>query len=372
MRRYIGIFSVSLLGIVTLLLTSRLEEVARFITIGASGGRILLFILYQIPYILQIALPISAFIAGYSVSSRMSQTGELTACRASGASLLTVFNPILLLSTILSLVTFLFIFDLAAKSHLAAKILEYDVRAEEPLALLQSGQFLNNHSIALELTGSLKTGSKANDMIICLAPKGQDRLTLALFVEAEAEEGALKGETLSLFTTTEPKSKDSLSTSCIESAKRKTTPTTYIHELTQNKQWKVHADHLPLSTVMAIKSQFQEEVASAHYKGHSAKNMTKQLSRFQSEPWRRVSLSCAVLTLTFVGIIFGVYINRSKGRFHFAKALLPFFFFMAMYLMGKNLDEIAPLAIACYLIPHIVLTLYGLKQKQLIEEGRSI
>ncbi len=375
-RRYIAFFCLATGTIVILLLTSRLEEVARFIAVGASVGKILLFISYQIPYILQIALPIGGFIAGYALSSRMSQAGEITALRSIGKSITEIFRPILAASCFLSFLTFLLLFDFAAKSHLATKKLEYDVRAEEPLALLQSGHFLDEHSIALELSGSLKTGSHAKNVVICMMPKGQDRLTLALFSDAETEEGIFIGETLSIFSTTSaPSSKKNAiahtDTVCVENAVRKKTPTHYVHEMTQKKKWNVGADHLPMSTVLAMRKDLSQKLEIEHYQGKVPKNLLKKYGRFTSEPWRRISLSLAITTLTWIGLLFGISIQRTKSPFQLGFALIPFFAFMALYLMGKNIDEVPLAAIFSFILSHILLFGIAKVKKNRIEQGIS-
>ncbi len=370
-KRYLAFFTLATLAIVVILLTSTLEDVAYFIAVGASFGKILLFLFYKIPYILQIAFPIGGFISGYAIASRMSQAGEITAMRSLGRSITQILTPFLAISGILSLITFLFLFDFAAKSHLATKKLEYDVRSGEPLALLQSGQFLNDHSITLELSGSLKTGQSAKNVLICMMPKGQERLTLALLVNANTNESIFTGETLTLFSTTLSKNAkgENNNTICIENAARKQTPTHYLHELTQKKKWKVGADHLSMESVLAVKNEMAQDIEIEKYQGKLSKNTVKKYGRFTSEPWRRGSLSLAIMTLTYVGAIFGISIQRARNPYQSGYALLPFFIFIGLYLMGKNIDEVPIIAILCFAISHIILLIMAKMKKTCIEQG---
>ncbi|MGR3952113.1 MAG: LptF/LptG family permease [Chlamydia sp.] len=372
-RRYLTLFTLATGSIILLLLASRLEDIAKFVAIGASPLKVFLFTLYQIPYILQIALPIGGFIAGYTLSLRMSQSGEITMLRSVGRSILNIFAPILITSSFTALLTFLFLFDLAVKSHFAAKKLEYDVQAHEPLALLQSGHFLSNHSIALELSGSLKTGAQAKNVLICLMPKDQGRLTLITFAKAQAETGAFTGEALTIFSTTPPKKSSSRhpETLCIENALRKMTPTNYIHEMTQKKNWHVGADHLQMSTVIAVQKDLGKKIALEKQIGKPSKVLLKRYGRFTSEPWRRISLSLAILTLTYVGLLFGITIQRIRHPFQIALAFIPFFLFIALYLMGKNIDEIPSIAIPSFIAPHIILLCIGYIKKNRVERGVS-
>ena len=151
---------ICLFGIVALLLTTKLEEMARFVALGASASKIGLFVLYQIPYLLQIALPISSLVAGFTTLFQMSINGEVTAARATGYSISSIVTPISCCSLLLSLVMMWAVFDLSAKCHLAAKELGYDVREEEPLSFVQCSRFLADHGASLELMGSLRSGAK--------------------------------------------------------------------------------------------------------------------------------------------------------------------------------------------------------------------
>lgn len=372
-KRYLSFFSMATGTLVALLITSRLEEIARFVALGASSLKIFLFILLQIPYILQLALPIGAFIAAYSLSSRMSQTGELTSCRSFGKSIIEIYRPVFVFSGLIALLTFLFLFDISAKSHLATKKLEYDVQAEEPLALLQSGHFLDAHSIALELSGSFKTGSTAHNVLLCLMPKGQERLTLLFFRKTTTEEGSLTGDSLTIFSSsasTDPKHPHA-TTMYVENAGQKKTPIHYLHEMTQTKKWKVGPDHMPMSSIIAMQRELYDELQVEKYEEDVSKNLIKRYGRFVSEPWRRISLSLGILTLTYAGVLFGIFIQRTKKTYRLAIALIPFFVFMGLYLMGKNIDEMPYIAIGCFLISHILVYILASIKKKHIEEGTS-
>ena len=62
----------------------RFKDIARFAALSADGVKTGLFVLYQFPHILPIAIPISALIASFLLFQRLSKTYELTALRASG------------------------------------------------------------------------------------------------------------------------------------------------------------------------------------------------------------------------------------------------------------------------------------------------
>src|SRR5688500_9040606 len=91
---------------IAILLTMRLDEIAHFAALGAPFPYIILYTLYQIPYILPIAIPLSCLIASLIFIQRLSNTHELTALRASGFALRDLLAPILLTAAFLSLCNF--------------------------------------------------------------------------------------------------------------------------------------------------------------------------------------------------------------------------------------------------------------------------
>lgn len=370
-RLYCRSLALCLFGIVLLLLSTKLEEIARFVALGASLSRICLFVVYQIPYTLQIALPLASLVAGYSVLASMSSSGELTALRSSGCSLASVLSPLAFFSFLLSIVVLWGVFDLSASSHLATKKLEFDVRKEEPLAVLQNSRFLAEHGVALELTGSLQTGESSKNVILCFSSPGSSRLSLMLFKEATPSQHHLHGSAMTALSSRAPENPDQLFGSLVvENATSMVTPTDFAHEITKKKKWKPTADHFPLSVVRAKQREIQQRLCVAVYKGTKTKRYQKLLSKYSSEPFRRLSLSLAIFTLCIAGATCGA--RTARGSRQLWQALGPFIafsLFIFSYLAGKNLDEVAWLAIAFYVCPHPILWLFSKMLRSRLEVG---
>jgi lipopolysaccharide export system permease protein len=370
-KEYCQALGICLFGIVALLLTSKLDEVARFITLGASTGKICLFILYQIPYTLQIALPLASLVAGFATMSTMSSNGELTAARSSGYSLSAILAPLSSLSLLISILMMWGIFNLSARSHNAAKELEYDVRDEEPLAFVQSGRFLADHGVALELNGSLCSGESAKNILMCLTPPGADRLSLIILKASKSEPTALLGKTLTVVSSKAPENAEQkFGSLLVENADAKRTPTDFVHEFAKKKHWRPGPDQFSLSVVRAKQRVMQRQVAARAYRGHPSKKLNKQLQEMISEPYRRLSLSLGVFTLCLAGAVTGIRTSRTPRRFwHIIAPLLAFGLFITSFLAGKNLDDVAPLAICFYLLPHFALWKFSSTLKNRLEHG---
>ena len=370
---YIHYLLVSLFGILAIILSTKLEEVAKFIALGASTSRILLFILYLIPYTLQLAIPLSSAIAAYVVFYQMQQSGELTAARSCGYSLKLILYPISIISILLGILTMWGIFDLSAKSRLAAKKLEFDVRNEEPLAFIQTSRFLSNHGVAAELQGSLKAGERVSDLLICFASPTTNRLNLLLLKRGFTEKNALIGNNMSIISSKAPESSDQhVGTLIIENADKKKTPTNFIHELSAKHKWKVDAEQFPLNVVLATKHELSEDITSSKYQGISARKSEKIIGKFTSEPFRRISLSLAIFTLCSFTAVCGM--RHNKRKVEFINKLLPLFgflFFILCYLGGKNCNTHALAAVLLYLLPHPILLFAAKKMQTSLEYGHA-
>lgn len=370
-RAYLYYLSVSLFGIVAIILSTKLEEIARFIALGASVSKITLFVLCLIPYTLQLALPFASTIAAYTVFHQMSRSGELTAARSCGYPLASIFNPVATISLFLCITMIWGIFDLSAKSHLAAKKLEFDVRDEEPLAFLQNSRFLMQHGVAAELEGSFKTGEQVRDVLVCFPSPTNQRLTLLILKKGMAQRKALIGNFMCIISSKSPAGLNRPTCSLlVENADEKKTPTDFIHELSAKNKWKPTAEQFPLSVVRATKQELGKELTAAQYTGHSAKKFSKILGKFTTEPFRRLSLSLAVYTLCIFSAVCGVRSYRKSGTSVATLGpIIGFGFFIMCFLAAKNCSNIPLIAISLYLLPHPILWYVSKKAQISLEYG---
>jgi len=82
---------------------------------GLGSGQITLLFGYTLPWVLSFTLPVAALFAGTIVYGRFSQDNELTACRASGISTITLLKPALVLGAIVTLISIVLVNFVAPK-----------------------------------------------------------------------------------------------------------------------------------------------------------------------------------------------------------------------------------------------------------------
>jgi len=178
--QYFNVLILCTLSFIVILLTTRLEDIVRFATLGANGLAIFWFALYQIPYILPLALPISCLISAILLVQRLSSTYEITALRSSGISLFNVILPLLMAAAPLSIVNFYIVSEMATDSHLKTGLIKSELRSVNPLLLLQNKHLMRMKGIYFDILGTSKMGDSASDCILAMPNKSNNRLNLML------------------------------------------------------------------------------------------------------------------------------------------------------------------------------------------------
>ena len=133
LRNYFQVFFLCVSAFISVLLVLRFQEIARFITSEASFAKVVLFSLYQIPYILPIAIPISCLISSLLLFQKLSHYQEITALRTIGLSLQKIVIPILASGFLLVLFNAMIAFELAPICRSKARMLIYETVTSNPL-----------------------------------------------------------------------------------------------------------------------------------------------------------------------------------------------------------------------------------------------
>lgn len=353
----------SLLGFLILLLSTRLEEAAKLVSLGTSFSSVLLYIIYQIPYVLQIALPISTLIGALYLFQRLSANNELTAARASGISLFELMAPLMLFSILIAAMSFELFFDLSAKAHLEAKKLEYSVREMQPLAVLQNSRMLESRGVKLDMKGSLVPDKHASDFMIAMNTGVSGQATLILIKEVASDNNTLFGQNTTVITT---KDNDLILENTQENA-------TSLHEVAlqanKHRMWKAGNDLLSLPLLLAKKSDLMQKAELKLAKDKVPKGVYRKMRKVDAEIIRRFSLALSIITFTLAGASFGCFVGRMHRRRRFVYVVALTGFFLVCYLAAKGLEEKPLTAIILYLSPHVVLILASIRRLLNIQNG---
>jgi len=356
---------------IAVLLTTRLQEIADFAAIGAQGQFVFWFTLYQIPYILPLAIPISCLISAILLVSRLSTTYELTALRASGMTLKNMMTPILLAAACVSLFNFYVASELATSSHLKSRVLEQELRSINPLLLLENRQLIKYKGIYVNSLGPTRVGESASDLVIALANKKNNRISLMFAKNIRLESLNLIGDKVTLVNSLGVNERDLPDHLFIENMNNITTSSKdFLQMLKGNGEARIKTDYLKLSLLLLRSEEDLKGLNKTDPKDLELVSFyQKRIVRNFTEILRRIDLGVAPLTFTLMGIAFGITISRRSSHRGILWVLCLSTLFMFSYFAGKGMDHRLLPSALLFLGPHLLIVAASLRTLNKVSKG---
>lgn len=358
LKLFLKITFASLVAFVAILLTMQLDEIAHFAALGAPALYLLFFTLHQIPYILPIALPLSCLIASYLLVQRLSASNEMTTLRASGFSLLNILTPILFAAAFLSIANFWIVSELATQSHLQTNLLKNELRSVNPLLLLNNKHIMRLKGFYFTALGDLHNGESASDVVFAIPNKHQQRIHLFIAKKLKATPSIFAGEGVTLITSAPAREEPDFDQLLIENMRVCKTQVHDFSKFLQKKVWTVHDDYLKLPLLLSrIKEQNAKMEGFNDLEGpfQDLKSLNMQINRSYSEIVKRLSISLAVFSFTFMGSCFGLSISRRRKYYPLFMAVGLTTLYLISFFVAKGLDHRVWLTGPLYLLPHLVI-----------------
>ena len=350
--RFLRVLTLCTLSFIAVLLVMRLSDIAKFATQSSELYAICLFMLYQVPYILPIAIPISCLVASMVTMRGLCDSSELTAFRASGLSLYSIASPILWSALFLVLLNFYIASELTPLCRSKARDLIHYTTAENPLFLLQKSKHLRFPDVEADME-VVQPKSHVKDLTFVMYNKQLERLCAVLAKDVRLSEGVLKGKDVTLLTSLP--SEESFDHLVIENEAKTKLPSADLAMLLRRPSIKTTYDSLPYSS-MRLKAKTE-----AH------RRKTKR--RLYFEMIRRASYGLAPISFTTVGLSFGVQIGRQRRKraLYLATGLAALM--LVSILIGKSFENFPVYAALCYFLPHPIAWFLAFRYKQQKERG---
>ncbi len=351
LTQYLKISFLSTVAFVAVLLTTRLDDITHFATLGASWTTVFFFTMNQLPYILPIAIPVSCLIASIIMIKQLSNSHELTALRSCGLSLKQILLPIMMASAYIALGNFYIVSELATRSHKLNNSIKTELRSDNPLLVLHHRQLLRNYGIFYEALGPSKMGESAHDAILA-APKGDD---IQLFVSKSLEvgDGVFSGEDVA-FISPLGHVRDGFDPLLLENISEMEMPALNFSDLVQKKIGKINNDYLNFALLRAKIAVEQEP---------------KAIDKAYVEICRRISVAFAVISFTLLGCAFGINISRQRSYRGMIVVILLAALYLACYFGGKGVNTSLKMGILLYVVPHILIIGASLTVLKRIQKG---
>jgi lipopolysaccharide export system permease protein len=370
--QYLKVFLLCLISFIAILLTTRLDEIAHFATLGSEGLLVLWFTLHQIPYLLPIAIPISSLISVIILVQRLSQTHEMTAFRACGLSLREVLTPILIAGFFISVANFYIVSELATKSHLATGLTKMELRSVNPLLLLHNKHLMRLKGIFSDTLGNSRLGEYAGDILIAMPNKHNSSVNLIIAKNLQADPSTFKGNDITLITPLNDNTLPRHGQMMIENMHRMQTSIKDFSQILQKKVWTLNNDHLRLALLrkrLLDLKKTMREIPRIQENISLLKQIKRNINRGYAELIRRFSISIAAFTFTLMGAAFGISISRNRSNRGIFYVVGLAALYIVAFFSAKGLEHQLIAAALLYIVPHLLIITISLFMLSRVSKG---
>lgn len=355
---YLKVLFFCVISFIAILVTTRLDEIASFATLGASGSYVFKFALYQIPYILPIAVPISCLISSFILFQRLSSSHELTAMRACGLALKQITGPILLAGAYLSVINFYTVSELSTQSHLKTKQLIHEIKTVNPLLLLHNERLLKTKGAYAAVQGPIHGGDSAEDVIMAISNTKNKRINLALSKKVLIKDDKLIGEGVTFISGRPTDDLHKFDHLVLENMGKIETSLSDFSLLSKKEGWRLKNDHLKLPLLIIHTYDKIKNLQKAKSESLSSDELRPyriEVNKCFAEISRRISAAFSAFSFTLIGVAFGISISRQNSK----KGVIYVIGLAAMYLttffFARSIDYHFYLATLLYIVPHIII-----------------
>ncbi|MDN3505697.1 MAG: LptF/LptG family permease [Simkaniaceae bacterium] len=350
LRNYLRVFALCTAGFIAVLLVTRFQSIARFAATGASILYVLKFIIYQIPFILPLAVPISCLISALILFQRMSRSHELTALRACGLGLTPIAFPLLVCGALVSMLNFTIISEVGPRCRGLSKGLAYEIAALNPLCLLQKDTLIKLKNTYVDMK-VLKSGKYAEDVCFIMRNISNQRLGLMLAKKLYLEDQKITGNDVTFISSIDPKNEDCFDHLIIENQSEMQTQAGDLAQYLRSSQWNVGYDALNL------------KILRAKYLAE------KDHERALPEIARRLSLGLAAFLFTLVGVAFGMETTQARKYQGTLWAIGLMAFYLITFVAAKSMKHDWVYSIAFYLGPLPIICALALRNFKKLARG---
>jgi len=335
LKSFFKFFSLSICGFISILIVTRLKEIGRFAALSSSFSSVLKFAIYQIPFMLPIAIPISCLIASIILFQKMSHSHELTAYRSCGISIRKLFTPLLFSAFLLFIVNLVISSELTPYCREKSKRMLFEKSSFSPIVLLQRKNLSRLKKTYLDMRSI--SSKRAKDVLCILPNRSNNRLNLLYAEYLKHDSGSLIGKNVSIISHLPSAKEDSFDHLIIENQNQITTDAEGLSQIMKSPHWSLNPSYMPMKMLIA-------KIKLSTVKKDAILLLISEISR-------RFSLAFAAFTFTLLGASFGIEISRtpSKKKTLFAAGMA--LLILLSFSIGKAFNNYPIFTAIIYLIP---------------------
>ncbi len=353
LRSYFQVFLLCMVSFIAALFVMRFKEIAEFATLNSDSLSIFLFSLYQLPYVLPVAIPVSCVIASMLLLQKMSHQQELTALRAAGIGIRTLLYPLFLAGILLSMINFTVVAQIGPRCRFLAKELSYQMTASNPFYIfnkITEGKMTNAY---VEIR-TLRGGQKAKDVLLILNNRQQGRLGLMTAEELVIEEAELKGRGVSVISSADSTFPHNFDHLIIENQESMSTQAANLSNLLHDAKWNLRPEYLS----------FKELILHLSFANKKFWTNSHAL-----EVARRLSLALTPLFFTLLGAAFGMEIGRKRTKKGIFWAVTLTALYLTSFIGAKSMKHFPIAAWLLYFAPFIIIGLFSFTSLKRLSKG---
>jgi lipopolysaccharide export system permease protein len=337
LQGYLKVFLLSVCTFVSVLIVSRFKEIARFAALSGDLPKTGLFLFYQIPFILPLAIPISALVSAFLLFQRLSRSCELVALRASGLSIRLLLTPLLFAALILSFCNFSFCADISPFCWRESKALLYRETSANPLLLMQRQNLVKIKNAYLKMEVKAE-GKEAGDFILIAHNASSSRLNFISARSLVIANSKLLGYDFSILSHLHSLDAETFDPLVLENQAEMSTSAPVLSSALKKNRPRLEANALSLRML-----RFRADGLDKHALGASA------------EILRRISLAAAAFTFTLLGGAFGMQTGRHPSKRWLFTALLLAGLALLSYLGLKEIRASFWISFSIAFLPHLLI-----------------
>lgn len=349
LSHFLRVFTLSVATFVAILLVLRFKEIARFAALTANWTKAGIFTVYQIPFILPMAIPLSALIASFLVVERMSASNELNALRSARMSLGQALMPLWVAGCFLSALGFAICADVAPFCRRAAKDLVYHTTSSNPLFVLQR-QTQKNIFVDFDMSNE---GKKVRNLTLIGYLNRHKRLNLISASELRVRDEQLMGRKVALVSNLVAEGGfDSL---IVENHDAMSVNAPHLSAALRKNRIRQHD----------INASSLQQLLTQRFEGGS------RGKKAWFELFRRYSLVLSCITFTVLGSAFGIDQARGGRRRSLFVPLSLTLFLLSSYFLGKAFKANSAMTFLIYALPHPIAWLASWRRLARVNAGRT-
>jgi lipopolysaccharide export system permease protein len=353
LKSYFQVFLLCMTSFIAALFVMRFKDIAEFATLSSDAFSILLFSLYQLPYILPLAIPISCVISSILLFQKLSHHQELTALRAAGISVRHLLIPIMLSALLLSVINFTIVAELGPRCRFWAKELTFAMTSDNPFYIfnkITDGKLTNAY---VEIR-TLRGGKKAKDVLLILNNRTHKRLGVMTAEELSVEGDSLLGKNVTIISSVDSNAPEGFDHLVIENQETMSTPSSTLSQLMKNAKWGLRPEYLSFKDLVIRLSLSQKNFLS---------------NTHALEMARRLSLALTPFAFTLLGAAFGMDIGRRHTRRGLLWTVCLTALYLSAFIGAKSMKHFPTAAWALYFIPFVVIAIFAIRNLKRISRG---